>query len=262
MTLGSELLAGRSALVTGASRGLGAAIARELAAQGARVLVCSRSQDNIRAMIAANPSHFWIEGLVADVSDPAAAPRLAAAAAERFNGLDILVCNSGGPPPGDFTEVTDDHWETAFRLLILAPIRLIRACLPMLRTSGSGRIVLMSSMSAFRPIKRLALSNSLRPALSGLSRHLSRELAHDNILVNTVSPGFFDTERSREVFVAMAEQSGRTVADVENALAASIPLQRQGNPSELAHWVAFLASQQNSYMTGQTVVVDGGLLQV
>jgi 3-oxoacyl-[acyl-carrier protein] reductase len=225
------------------------------------VLVSSRSEDNLRAMVSANPSHYWIEWIAADVTDPDSASRLAETANERFGGLDMLVCNAGGPPPGDFSESPDEWWEDAFRLILLSPVRLVRACLPLLRGSGSGRIALISSVSAFRPVDRLVLSNTLRPALSGLARHLARELAHDNILINAVSPGFFDTDRSREVNAAIAHQTGRTPADVKSERTGRIPLQREGDPGELARWVAFALSQRNSYMTGQTLIVDGGLLQ-
>lgn len=250
----------RTALVTGASTGLGAGIARELAAQGARVLVSSRSEDNLRAMVGANPGDWWIEWEAADVTDPDAAQRLADAARRRFGRLDILICNAGGPPPSDFAETSDEQWEEAFRLILLGPIRLIRACLPLLRQSSAGHIILLSSISAFRPIPRLVLSNALRPALSGLARHLATELAPDNVLVNAISPGFFDTERSREVLAAVAEQTGQPVAEVRTANTARVPMGRQGDPRELGKLVAFLVSPENSYVTGQTLIIDGGML--
>jgi 3-oxoacyl-[acyl-carrier protein] reductase len=266
-------LAQSRALVTGASAGLGFGIASELASRGARVIMASRSDANLRAAVeriaartvappAALPAPRGPAPIpiAADVTDPTAAEHLAAAAREQLGGLDILVCNAGGPPPGHFGELSDRHWEDAFRLILLAPIRLIRACLPQLRESGHGRIVLISSISGLRPVERLMLSNVLRPSLMGLARHLANELARDGILVNAIAPGFFDTERAREVQAAIAQSGGRSLREVQADLTAGIPLGRQGDPAELGRVVAFLASAENTYITGQTLVVDGGML--
>jgi len=273
----------RRAIVTGASMGLGAGIAGELAARGARMILSSRSPEKLRAANerirvrlqegpgreggdsamppagSALPAGALPILVPADVLDPAAASRLADTARDRLGGLDILVCNAGGPPPGDFAELDDAQWEEAFRLVLLAPIRLIRACLPMLRASGSGRIILINSVSALRPVKRLLLSNALRPGLVGLARHLAAELAADGILVNAISPGFFATERAREVQEAIARQAGRSLGELQGETRARIPLGRLGDPAELGRAVAFLVSTQNSYITGQTIVIDGGL---
>lgn len=261
------------ALVTGASAGLGFGIASELTDRGARVLMASRSEANLRAAVARIGARSETTGAMppaergptpipvpADVTDPGAAARLADAARERLGGLDILVCNAGGPPPGHFDELTDRHWEAAFGLILLAPIRLIRACLPLLRASGHGRIVLISSISGLRPVERLMLSNVLRPSLMGLARHLANELARDGVLINAIAPGFFDTERAREVQEAIAQTGGRSLAEVRADLTAGIPLGRQGDPAEVGRLAAFLASAENSYITGQTLVVDGGML--
>ena len=288
-------LDGRRAIVTGASTGLGAAIAEELAACGAGVLLCSRSAEKLGAAverIAARVSREEPSGpqsagrsgaergasgradpgtsghtdsrqalltLAADVLDPRTAPRLSALAHDHWGGLDILVCNAGGPPPADFDEADDAAWEEAFRLVLLSPIRLIRACLPLLRASGTGRIILMNSVSALRPVRRLLLSNALRPGLIGLARHLGGELAADGILANAISPGFFDTGRAREVQEAIARQSGRPLDEVQDEIRARIPLGRQGDPRELGRLITFLVSVENTYITGQTIVIDGGL---
>jgi 3-oxoacyl-[acyl-carrier protein] reductase len=266
-------LDGRRAIVTGASTGLGAAIAEELAACGARVLLCSRSAEKLSAAVArisarvappgersgrADPGQALLT-LAADVLDPRTAPRLSALARDHWGGLDILVCNAGGPPPADFDEADDAAWEEAFRLVLLSPIRLIRACLPLLRASGMGRIILMNSVSALRPVRRLLLSNALRPGLIGLARHLGGELAADGILVNAISPGFFDTGRAREVQEAIARKSGRPLVEIQDETRARIPLGRQGDPRELGRLITFLASVENSYITGQAIVIDGGL---
>ncbi|MBP6876252.1 MAG: SDR family oxidoreductase [Candidatus Eisenbacteria bacterium] len=255
-------LHGRRAIVTGASKGLGAGIAAELAARGARVILSSRSQENLRAAVHAIGPQVEAPPIPipADVLDPAAAVRLADAARAQLGGLDILVCNAGGPAPGDFEELNDEDWEDAFRLVLLAPIRLIRACLPMLRASGSGRIILLNSISALHPVKRLLLSNALRPGLIGLARHLSGELAGDGILVNAISPGFFDTERAREVEQSIAKRTNRSLEEIRAETQAGIPLRRLGEPQELGRLVAFLVSTENTYITGQTIVVDGGMI--
>ncbi|MBD3235530.1 MAG: SDR family oxidoreductase [Candidatus Eisenbacteria bacterium] len=260
MTEKTPRLRDRTALVTGASQGLGAGIARELAAQGAKVLVCSRSEENLRAMVGANPGDWWIEWEAADVTDPEAAPRLAEIARARFGRLDILVCNAAGPPPCDFADASDAQWQAAFELILLGPIRLIRACLPLLRLGGGGHILLCGSISALRPVPHLLLSNTLRPGLAGLARHLAIELAEDNVLVNAIAPGFFDTERSREVLAAAAQRRGLPLEEVAAANTARVPLRRQGDPRELGKLVAFLVSPENSYLTGRTLVIDGGML--
>ena len=258
-------LAQDRALVTGASAGLGLGIASELAARNARVLMASREERSIQAAAERTAARLAAGSsapipIAADVTDPDDAARLADAARDRLGGLDILVCNAGGPPPGHFDELTDRHWEDAFRLILLAPIRLIRACLPMLRESDHGRIVLISSISGLRPVERLMLSNVLRPSLMGLARHLANELAPDGILINAIAPGFFGTERAREVQEAIAQTSGRSLDEVQADLTAGIPLGREGDPAELGRFVAFLTSAENTYITGQTLVMDGGML--
>ncbi len=264
---------GKAAIVTGASAGLGAGIALELTARGARVLMCSRSGDRLRAAAEWIADEVGRQGpapgvgswhrpatVAGDVTDPETAPALAAAALEEFGRLDILVCNAGGPPPGDFDEIDDDAWTGAFGLILLSVVRMIRANLPLLRESNSGRIVLTSSISGIRPVPCLLLSNTLRPALMGLARHLAVELARDDILINAVASGFFDTERSREVQEAIAQKMGKELREIQTQTTSRIPLKRQGEPLELGRLVSFLASEENTYITGQTVVIDGGLL--
>jgi 3-oxoacyl-[acyl-carrier protein] reductase len=257
-------LSGQRALVTGASSGLGAAVAHELVAQGARVLINSRSSERLQAradaIAAACPDGTPPAICAADVAQAEAAPALAARARKLLGGLDVLVCNAGGPSPGNFANIDDDGWRAGFELVFLSAVRSLRACLPLLRERGAGRVAIITSVSGLQPIPRLMLSNTLRPALMGLVRHLASELAADRILINAVAPGFFDTQRSREVQEAMGVQRGVPLATVEAELAQHIPLGRQGEPAELARLIAFLVSPGNGYLTGQTLVIDGGLV--
>ena len=265
--------ADRRALVTGASAGLGEAIATELVRSGARVLICSRDANRIAAarsrmesLVRERGPHPGVASWqppvfsVADVADERAAARLAQTAREELGGLDILVCNAGGPPPGDFTELSDSDWYTAYDLIVLSVIRLVRACLPQLRESEAGRIAMVTSVSGLRPVRRLLLSNALRPAVMGLARHLACELAEDGILVNAIAPGFFDTDRSREVQEAIAQSKDISLEQVQRERLARVPLSRYGEPTELGRLASFLTSTENSYLTGQTLVIDGGLL--
>lgn len=266
-------LVGRTAIVTGASAGLGLAITQELASRGARVLMCSR--DKIRLNKAAKqiasyltdngPSsgaRKWYTPLTmpGDITEPETADRLAEMAKQAFGGIDILICNAGGPPPGNFDECSDEMWQNAFNLILQSPIRTIRSCLPLLQESEAGRVVFIASISGYQPVPRLLLSNTLRPGLMGLTKHLASEFAEDGILVNAIAPGFFDTDRSREVMQSIADREDETLSTIQKRITDRIPLGRQGKPAELGHLVSYLVSMENSFITGQTVPVDGGFL--
>jgi 3-oxoacyl-[acyl-carrier protein] reductase len=259
-------LTGRAAIVTGASTGLGAAVAEVFAREGADVLICSRSPEKLaaaaRGIRKSLPEEDGrkVQYHAADVTDSSTAPTLVQRAISEFGRLDIIVCNAGGPPPGNFGDCDDSTWLRAYNLILLSTIRLVRAAVPHLRKSGSGRVISIASISGFRPVPRLALSNTLRPALMGLTRHLALELAADNILVNTIAPGFFDTERSREVLQSIAEDRGIELDQLMTETTGKIPFGRQGIPTELGEFAAWLASEENSYLTGQTIPLDGGYL--
>jgi 3-oxoacyl-[acyl-carrier protein] reductase len=257
-------LHGRVALVTAASRGIGRGIAEALAAEGVRLVIASRDQAAISrtADEIANAYRAEVVPVAADVSSADAAERLVSAAAERFGGLDILVNNSGGPPGGRFTDFDDAAWQSAFDLLLLSVVRMVRAALPYLRTSGAGRIINVESSSVKEPIPGLILSNSLRAGVAGLAKTLADELAPDQITVNTVLPGQILTDRLRGGFVEPAGRAGVDVDELARAeVAKVVPLGRVGEPADLANLVAFLCSELASYLTGLVVAVDGGRIR-
>ena len=254
-------LTGRVALVNAASRGLGRGVAEALAAEGARLVISSRTKEAIERTEAGISAAHGVEvaSVVADVSQPGTAQSLADLAIERFGRLDILVNNSGGPPGGLFGNFDDAGWQSAFELLLLSVVRMVRACLPHLRASGHGRVINIASTSVRQPIPGLILSNSLRAGVAGLAKTLSGEFAADQITVNTVLPGRILTDRLREGFVARAREMGVSVDDLARAeVAKEIPLGRVGEPEDMGKLVAFLCSDAAAYITGQTIAVDGG----
>jgi 3-oxoacyl-[acyl-carrier protein] reductase len=275
--------AGRAALVTGSSRGLGYAIARAMLLAGARVLLCSRSEENLQTATAAlirergsTPEGGIADGgrrkgwpdpaspapvsfVAADLSEPATGPTLAHSAERLFKGLDILVNSVGGPPPGTFDKLSEEDWEGTWRSILLSVVRNIRACLPLLRSSPAPRILTIASMSARQPLPHLLLSNVFRPALVVLAKSLADELAPHGILINNLAPGRFATDRTLALDEAEARRTGRTFDEVRRSREAEIPLDRYGDPAELARVALFLCSDANTYLTGQTILVDGGV---
>lgn len=248
------------ALVAAASKGFGRAIAHGLAAEGARVAICARTPailekaaDEIRAATGAD-----VLPVPADVTRADHCGRFVAAARERWGGVDILVTNSGGPPPGGFDAADDAAWLAAFESTLLNVVRLIRWCLPDMKQRGWGRIVNVQSVSIRQPVEGLLLSNSIRPGCAGLTRTLVHELADSGVLINTVCPGSHHTDRIEQLAAARARRRGTTPAEELEQMAAAIPLRRLGRPEELADVAVFLCSNRASYVTGTCVLVDGG----
>jgi 3-oxoacyl-[acyl-carrier protein] reductase len=257
-------LTGRVAVVNAASRGLGRGVAEALAAEGARLVISSRTQADIeRAAEQISAAHATdVVAVAADVSLPGTAERLVSTAIDRFGAVDILVNNSGGPPGGTFADFDDAAWQRAFDLLLLNVVRMTRAALPYLRASGCGRIVNIASSSVKEPIPGLILSNSLRAGVVGLAKTLADELAPDQITVNNVLPGRILTDRLRGPFIGPARQAGIDVDELARAeVAREVPLGRVGEPADLAGLVAFLCSPAASYLTGVTIAVDGGRMR-
>lgn len=251
---------GKTAIVCGSSRGLGRACAEALASEGVNLAVNARDEEEIAQAARSISETYGVQAIpvAADLADSGGPDRLVRAALERFGGVDILVNNAGGPPPGEFRELPDELWEKAFHLTLMSVVRMTRAVLPVMAERKWGRIVNLTSLSVKQPIPGLLLSNSLRSAVIGMAKTLSREAAPMGILINNIATGNFDTERLRSIFRDRADRSGRTPEAVRAAQESAIPLGRLGRPEELAWLVTFLASERASYITGATIPVDGG----
>jgi 3-oxoacyl-[acyl-carrier protein] reductase len=246
-------LKGRSALVTAASKGLGRACAEALVGEGAEVFISSRDAASIENTGKQINAAGWF---AADVSRPGDIEALVKAAITRLGGLDILVVNAGGPPPGTFQSTPLEMWDVAFELTLMSAVRLIRAGLPHLKRSEQGRIVCITSISVRQPIPNIALSNSMRAAVTGLAKTLARELAPDRITVNCLAPDAILTDRIRH----LAAAAGVDPEERIKQQAAAAPMGRFGDPAEFGAACAFVCSQQAGYITGQTLGIDGGAL--
>jgi 3-oxoacyl-[acyl-carrier protein] reductase len=249
-------IANRVALVMGASKGIGRAAAESLAREGARVAVASRSPDRIEEAAAglASATGSDVRPFTADTDAPETLPALVQAVRKALGPVEILVVNTGGPPPGDPLSYGRDQWESAYRSLVLAPQALIEAVVPDMRARGWGRIVNITSTSTKEPIPGLMLSNSHRMAAVGAFKTLSRELGRDGILMNGVAPGRIATER-------IADMAGAPLEELRARPQPDIPVGRLGEPHELGDVVAFLCSERASYVTGVNLMVDGGLVR-
>ena len=250
----------RVALVAAASKGIGFAVALELAREGARVFLCSR--DEKRASEAAQKIHdetgATVAGIGADVTDEPAVERFVSLARERAGHIDILVTNAGGPPTSSFADSDLDAFRRAFELNALSAIRMAKLVLPDMREQKWGRIVNITSVSAKQPIDGLLYSNTVRAALTGWAKTVSNEVAADNITVNNIAPGYTLTGRQEELAEARSRALGKSKEEIIATWATQGPMGRIGQPEEIAAAVVFLASERASYITGVTLQVDGG----
>lgn len=248
------------ALVCAASQGLGFAVADELAAEGCSVAICSRRAESIENAASSirtrhNANVFAVAG---DVSVADDIERIVATTMESFGRIDILVTNSGGPPAGTFDQLTDASWQDATNILLASVVRFTRLVLPGMKERKWGRILNITSIASKQPVDNLMLSNSLRAAVTGFAKTLANEVAADGVTINNILPGYTRTERLEELIEFIGKKEGISADQVKDRWHAEIPMRRLGEPSEFAALAAFLVSERASYMTGNSITVDGG----
>jgi 3-oxoacyl-[acyl-carrier protein] reductase len=255
-------IAGRTALVLGASKGLGQAIATRLCEEGANVVLCARSTYVLEG-VAKDLARFGtrLEAIQLDLSDAASVSSLCRQISSGGISPDILVNNSGGPPPGPVSTISAESWEAQFRGMAGGIFAITAAALPAMTDRRFGRIVTIVSSGVVQPIPNLGASNTLRAAVVGWSKTLSSEVAAHGITVNCVAPGRIHTGRVDELDAAAATRSGKTIDEIRSASMETIPMRRYGRPEEFADVVTFLASARASYMTGSVIRVDGGMIR-
>ncbi len=256
-------LKGKVALVAASSQGLGYATAHELAAEGASLIICSRTQasidraaESIRAETGAD-----VLAVAADVSLTSDIEHLVTSGVDRFGKIDILFTNSGGPPAGPFESTTSESWDAATKVVLNSVVDLCRLVLPGMKERRWGRILNLTSIAAKQPVDNLMLSNSLRAAVTGFARTLANEVAPYGVTVNNILPGYTLTERLDELIDFLSEKEGISADDVRGRWEAEIPMRRLGDPKEFAALAAFLVSERASYITGSSIAVDGGWIR-
>jgi 3-oxoacyl-[acyl-carrier protein] reductase len=257
-------LKGKIAIVAASSKGLGRAVATTLAREGALVTINGRDAATLTETARAirDETGSDVLAITGDMTNPQHVEWLVSETVNRRGALDILVCNAGGPPGGDFASFpTDEPWLKAIDLNLMSTLRLSRAAIPHLQAQGGGSITNIVSYSVKQPIPGLILSNTARAAVIGLAKSLSNELAGKNIRVNSVCPGSMMTDRIRSLAANRAQSAGKSVDEVLAEDAKAIPMGRIGNPQEFANAVVFLASPAASYVTGVTLQVDGGIVK-
>ena len=260
MNLGLE---GKVAFVAAASKGLGRAVAEELAAEGASLVLCARNAEtlNLVSKQIAKTSGVPVLPVAADVSEAEEVAKAVQSGIEKFGRIDILVTNAGGPPSGRFDDLSREMWENATRLTLNSVLELTRAVLPGMKERKWGRILNITSITVKQPVDNLMLSNSLRAAVTGFARTLANEVATHGITVNNILPGYTRTERVEELAKAAAEREGISAAEANAKWEAEIPMGRLGEPGEFAALAAFLVSERASYITGTSIPVDGGWIR-
>ena len=248
-------------LVMASSSGLGKAISRQFILEGARVMMASRNWKKLEKAAEEVSREMKNKALykACDITDPNQIKDLVATTANELGPVSVLVNNAGGPPAGSFDSFGDEAWQSAFELNLLSYVRTIREVIPFMKEQGWGRIVNSTSTSVRQVIENLILSNTFRLGVIGLTKTLSQELAPCNILINAIGPGRFDTDRIRQLDKALAEKNNLSVEEVAKNSLSRIPLGRYGDPVEYGKLAVFLCSEANTYITGQTIMADGGM---
>jgi 3-oxoacyl-[acyl-carrier protein] reductase len=251
----------RVAVVAASSQGIGRATAEAFAAEGCRVAMCARDQQTLQDA-AEKIRKRYNTGVIAeafDVTDAIAVQRFVADVATKFGGIGICVTNAGGPPAKGFLAATLDEWQRAIDMNFLSTVYFAREAIPHMQRKHWGRIITLTSITTKQPVADLVLSNAVRAAVVGLVKSLANEFGKDGILVNNVGPGFTATDRLKELAAARSSTSGKSEQEIFDAWAADAPLKRLGEPREVAETIVWLASDAASYITGQTILVDGGM---
>jgi 3-oxoacyl-[acyl-carrier protein] reductase len=250
----------RNVIVAAASDGIARAAAEKFAAEGARVAICSRDAKKLNAAAARIREHSSAQVLAEplDVTDEKAVDAFVTHVAQQFGGVDVCVTNAGGPPAKMFFATTTEEWHRALEMNFMSTIHFARAVLPWMQKNHWGRLVTITSMTVRQPVPDLIYSNAVRAGVVGLVKSLSNEFGKDGITVNNVGPGFTATERLKQLIAKRSQEAGVSLADFEARLGAEASLKRVGQPEEIADAIVWLASERASFITGQTLLVDGG----
>jgi 3-oxoacyl-[acyl-carrier protein] reductase len=256
-------LKGKVALVAAASQGLGRAVAEELAAEGASLILCARGEETLNAACDSIRKMNGTEvlGVAGDLSSSADIERIVSEGVRRFSQIDILVTNTGGPPTGKFEDLSRKDWEGATRGLLTSVLDLTRLVLPGMKERRWGRILNITSIAAKQPVENLMLSNSVRAAVTGFAKTLSNEVAEYGVTVNNIMPGYTATERVEDLAQTLAKKEGVDSSAIRARWESEIPMKRLGTPQEFAALAAFLVSERAGYITGNSIAVDGGWIR-
>lgn len=254
---------GKVALVTASSKGIGKAVAEELASEGCIVAICSRNKEDLINAVSDIKRKFNVEPFwaVCDLNKQKDIENTVESVTKQFGKIDILVNNCGGPEAGNFRDLTEINWQSAFEQVLLSTVRFCNLIVPEMILSEWGRVINITSLTVLQPIDNLMLSNSLRTGLIGFAKSLSNEVAKYNITVNNIAPGYTLTNRLYDLAVHNGKKSGKSHEEILADMAKEIPMNRLASPDEIASSVLFLASKQASYITGNTIHVDGGLIK-